>query len=926
MHRSLGLTLLLTALSLSAQDLPIGRMTQLNGMLQPGMVIREANGIPHVFALNTHDAWFLNGWLHAQDRFFQMDTSRRIASGTLGELLGSAALSNDVQLRTLGLRRAAEATLPTVSTDGRAALDAYTQGVNAYLHAHPGLLPPEYALLGITAVSDWVPADTIAIGKLLAFGLSFDLDLDATIALISYQTAGTIVHFDGTKLFTDTWRIAPFSKAAVIPDATGTGAAEPIHNAAEGGGVPLNTDWIKPETIALLQAYREQIRDNDVLQAAVDPERHAGSNEWAIAPRNSSTGNALIANDPHLSFSEPPNFYPISIRVPGKLNVAGMGFPGAPFVIQGQNERIAWGSTVHPMDVTDLYQEQFVPDATSPSGFSSLYLGKKENVLAIPQTYRINTPGSGLSVVPAAAGLPPVTLIVPRHGPVLSPPDTKTGVAISVQYTGFYPTHELEAFMLIDQAKNVDDFKNALQFFDVGSQNFAYADIDGNIAYLTSGELPIREDLQAMKVNGVPPYFVRNGQGGNEWMAVAHPQPQQAMPFEILPYSEMPQVVNPVNGWFVNANNDPIGQTLDNDPLNTLRPGGGILYLNPGYDGIRAGRITQVVRQKLANGGKLSVADMKAIQADTVLLDAEVFVPFIAQAMANARASGADPILSALGSNPIVAAAVGQLATWDFSTPTGLDTGYDVGETSGTTRSAAEISRSVSATLYAAWRSKFMANTIDVVLKTLTVPLPPQQQTLSALRFQLENFSTTGGRGASGLSFFNVPMVNDAAARRDILILKSVADAVQMLASDEFAPAFNKSTNLTDYRWGKLHRVVFAHVMGNLYSPGAPFGQPPLPSVVNLPGVARQGGMSTVDAATHNARANTLNGFMFTSGPNRRYVGDMSKFGPIGQSALPGGVSGDPRSPWFTNLLMQWLVNDTFPVVPDSFPRIPWLP
>src|SRR5262249_24093522 len=149
-----------------------------------------------------------------------------------------------------------------------------------------------------------------------------------------------------------------------------------------------------------------------------------------------------------------------------------------------------------------------------------------------------------------------------------------------------------------------------------------------------------------------------------------------------------------------------------------------------------------------------------------------------------------------------------------------------------------------------------MANTIDVALKTLTVPLPPVQQTLSALRFQLENFSTTGGRGSSGVNFFNVPGVTDAATRRDILILKSVADGVAMLASDDFAPAFNKSTNLMDYRWGKLHRVVYAHLMGNLYSPGAPFGQPPLPSLLKLPGIARQGGMSTVDAATHNARAN----------------------------------------------------------------------
>src|SRR5260221_9832158 len=109
MHRSLGLAFVLCAVSLSAQDLPIGRMTKLAGMNQPGMVDREANGIPHVYALNTHDAWFLNGWLHAQDGIFQMDTNRRIASGRLGEVLGSAALANDVQLRTFGLRRAAEA-------------------------------------------------------------------------------------------------------------------------------------------------------------------------------------------------------------------------------------------------------------------------------------------------------------------------------------------------------------------------------------------------------------------------------------------------------------------------------------------------------------------------------------------------------------------------------------------------------------------------------------------------------------------------------------------------------------------------------------------------------------------------------------------------------------------------------------------------
>jgi penicillin G amidase len=922
----------LLAFSAAAQDLPNGKMTKLPGMDLPGMVTREDNGIPHVFAFTTHDAWFLNGWLHAQDRFFQMDTNRHIASGTLGELLGTDALATDVQLRTLGLRRAAEATLPTLSAAAKAALDAYTAGVNAYLVSHPAL-PPEYGLLEISQVAPWTDADSLAVGKLIAFGLSFDSDIEATVALISYQTAGKIVGFDGTALFSDTWRTAPFTKAATIPDATGTGAPEPLDVTPE-----YDTSWLRPETVSMMRDYAEQMRSVPVLASAVDPEKHAGSNEWAIAGKNSTTGNALISNDPHLSLVSPSNFYPISVRVPGRLNVAGMGFPGSPFVIQGQNERIAWGSTVHPMDVTDWYQEvlSLAPQSVSPSGFVSTYKGQQEVVLPIPQTFRVNRIGDGirdnLSIVPPSGSVPAATLVVPRHGPIVSltlPTATTPGLAISVQYTGFYPTHELEAFMLIDQAKNVDDFKAALQFFDFGSQNFAYADVDGTIAYFTSGELPIREDLQAGTVAGTPPYFIRNGTGGNEWMAVKNPQPNQALPFEILPYAEMPQVVNPANGWFVNGNNDPIGQTLDNNPLNTPRAGGGILYLNPGYDGFRAGRITQLCRQKLANGGKISPDDMKAMQADTVLVDAEVFVPFITAAMNSAKASGANPALAALAAAPGVADAITRLGKWDFTTPTGTAEGYDASDVNGalSTPSQTEIDNSVAATIYAAWRSRFMANTIDAVLTAMTVPLPPSQQALSELRFQLENYATTGGKGASGVTFFNAPGITDAAARRDAVILKSLVDGLAMLSSDSFAPAFNKSTNLGDYRWGKLHRVVFTHLMGSaLFSPGAQFGQPPLPSVPGLPGVSVDGGFSTIDAATHNARASTVNGFMFTSGPNRRYVGDMRKDGVQGQSSLPGGVSGIQTSPWYTNLLMLWLTNDTFAVTPDRTPVIPFLP
>jgi penicillin G amidase len=929
-----GLVFLFASLSL-AQDLTSGHFTKLPGMLLPGMVTREANGIPHVFAFNKHDMHYLNGWLHAQDRQWQMDTNRRTAKGTLAELLGTSALPNDIQLRVLGLGRAAEATLPTISPEAKAALEAYAQGVNAYATSHA--LPPEYALLEITKFDPWTPTDSLAVGKLIAFGLSFDNDTNTTVALLTFQGVGQAVGFDGTKLFNDVFPLAPFTSAATIPDATGTGGKLPIRIGDEVSAVPewlasADTSYLKPATLELLKNYIDEVRDNPLLAATLDGERHAGSNEWGIAPKNSTTGNALLANDPHLSLSAPSTFYPISIRA-GSTNVAGMGFPGTPFVIQGQNRRIAWGSTVHPMDVTDWYQESIVPDASSPSGLSSIYKGAKEAIVPIPQTFRVNNPGNGikddLSVVPASASVPAAVLVVPRHGPIVSL-DTKNGIAISVQYVGFYPTHELEAFMLADDAQTVDQFKAALQLFDVGSQNFAYADVDGNIAYLTSGEMPIREDLQAGKVAGLPPFFIRNGTGGNEWMAVKNPQPSQALPYEILPYSEMPQVVNPSNGFFVNANNDPIGQSLDGDPLNMTRPGGGIYYLNPSYDGLRAGRITQMVRQKLSGGGKISPTDMKQMQGDTVLVDAEVFVPFITKALANAKASGADPTLASLGASPALQAAVALLAGWDFSTPTGLDNGYDASwvKQVGAAPSQTQINNSVAATIYSMWRSRFMANTVDTVLNAWKLPLPGSQLELSALRFQLENFTLTNGKGPlSGIDLFNVPTVTDPAARRDILILKSVADALALLQSDEFAPAFNKSANLTDYRWGKLHRIVFSHITGmNALSPGALNGPLPLPTIANLPGVSRQGGFGTVDAASHDARASKLNSFMFGSGPNRRYVGDFAKSGIIGQSALPGGVSGVVGNVWSTNLLMQWLTNDTFPVLNDTSPRIPWMP
>ena len=157
---------------------------------------------------------------------------------------------------------------------------------------------------------------------------------------------------------------------------------------------------------------------------------------------------------------------------------------------------------------------------------------------------------------------------------------------------------------MMNRARNLNEFKDALQRLDVGSQNFVYGDVEGNIAYFTSGEIPVREDLQSGAVNGAPPWRVRNGLGGNEWLPVQHPQPYQATAkYEILPFDELPKIVNPKAGYLVNANNDPAGLTLDNDPINQSRPGGGIYYMAYSWNrGFRAARIETRLRELLQNG------------------------------------------------------------------------------------------------------------------------------------------------------------------------------------------------------------------------------------------------------------------------------------------------------------------------------------
>ncbi|XVU28335.1 penicillin acylase family protein [Actinoplanes sp. CA-054009] len=839
-------------------------------------VEKDAYGVSHVRAGSQRELFHLQGMVHAEDRMFQMDVSRRRGSGTLAELIGSSALAGDVQMRTLGLRRSAEGSLKILSAETRAALQAYTQGVNNWLAR--GRLPGQYQAVRVTKVAPWTEVDSLVVIKSLAFSLSFDLDIDRTTAVRAHDAAGQ----DGQKVvFGDLMPFAPFSTASPVVD-----------SAAWPGTAPrVEVKELSASVARMAAGYLAKAEQAPLISAALNRSGDRGSNSWVIGGKHTANGRPILASDPHLSLDAPSVFHPIDLRG-GGYDVQGDSLPGTPFVILGQNRDIAYGATQHFMDVTDTYVEKVEADAASPSGLSTVYQGRREAVTAIPETFRVNprTAPDTLEVVPAGGSIPARTLIVPRrnNGPLLTY-DRTAGTGISVQYTGFGPTAELETFRLFNLARDVGDFREAIQYFDVGGQHFVYADRKGTIAYFTNAEVPIREDLQAGKVQGNPPYLMRDGTGGNEWLPVRHRQPHQALPYEIVPFAEMPKAVNPAAGFIVSANNDPTTNTFDNDMFNQRRPGGGISYLSFFHNGFRGGRITDLVEAAAGRGG-ITAADVVAMQADTTAIDAQYFAPMVKAAFDRARVSDV-PELAKLAADKRIAEAAGRLSRWNHSFPTGVTTDYDGAP------SAREIENSVAATIYVLWRGRFVTEVFD-----RHVGGRPTTSDFHAVQ-ALKRLVARGGVGESGIDFFAVPGMADPVRRRDYLMLKSLGDALTLAASDNFAPAFGNSADQGDYRWGKLHRVTLTSPLGAPYS---------MPS--DGPGFPIDGAGNVPDVAGHPLRADTPGKFTISLVPARRFVAQAEASGWRSVSSLPGGTSEDLGDPFARNLLPGWLANATYPV------------
>ncbi|HLR86798.1 MAG TPA: penicillin acylase family protein, partial [Wenzhouxiangella sp.] len=434
MKKSLLLIIgVLLAASLQAQSISAPELSA------PVNVYIDDAGIPTIVGETESDVNFVRGFLHARDRLFHMDYLRRVSSGTLAELLGPAALASDVELRTLGLRRGALATWQQLDADEKNWVKAYADGVNAYI-ASDEELPPEYGALELTRVERWSPVDSLIIGKLLAFQLSFDSGaVDRTMRLGAYQAVGEAAGFDGASLyFEDLVRAAPMDDRVTIPgflEAIGVSAVVPdlagaMQDAAAAPSSPVsnrwnNLPWVDDSVMHSLSQYMERVQQVPLLQNTMGrAENRAGSNWWLVSGDHTDSGYPFMANDPHLGLTMPALMINENIVIRDENRaVSGITPPGVPLTLLGCNLNICWGLTNHEIDVTDYFMEETLTNAYGlPT--HTVHEDGAEPLLYAFQSYFVNNVGDGVpdSVEPASVGYDAggITFLVPRrnNGPV----------------------------------------------------------------------------------------------------------------------------------------------------------------------------------------------------------------------------------------------------------------------------------------------------------------------------------------------------------------------------------------------------------------------------------------------------------------------------------------------------------------------------
>ncbi|MFI5368140.1 MAG: penicillin acylase family protein [Spirochaetia bacterium] len=591
------------------------------GLNEPVEVLRDRSGVPHIRARTMHDLYFAQGFVTAQERFWQMEFWRRIGSGRLSELFGKATLGTDIYIRTVGFRRIADLDYAAMSQEARDVYQAYADGVNAYILNRPARkLSLEFALLQLQGVKlqiePWVTQNSLTWLKLMSQDLGANMRRELyTIDLIHTLGLPLAREFFGRYRAGEMPFIVPDSElkqSLLRKDAFGV--SRDTFGLSRGASAVASPAYPSPsaEQLAALDGVSTRLVGgfDPGSSLAMGTGAGIGSNNWVIAGSRTVSGKPLLANDPHLGIQMPSIWEEVDLycsaqdaqmgkRAGAAFHVRGFTFAGTPGVVVGHNDRIAWGVTNVNPDVQDLYIERINPENPNQYEVNGRWVDMKihrEEIRVLHQDE-------------------PVIVLAreTRHGPLITDQEAFAGYrgfainphgefpmnldlkALSLHWTALQANHTVQTVLGINDARNFTDFRESLKSWDVPSQNFVYADVDGNIGYQTPGLIPIR----------------RKGDG-------SVPSPGWTDEYEwtgFVPFQDLPWSFNPAKGYVVSANNP-------------VASGSYRYFIGLDFDeGYRARRIVEMVE---GAGKKLSLADMEAMQGDTLNTSAREITPYLA--------------------------------------------------------------------------------------------------------------------------------------------------------------------------------------------------------------------------------------------------------------------------------------------------------
>ncbi len=865
--------------------IPVASTITAPSLSAPVDVVRDEWGIPHIYGARLEDVAYAEGYLMGQDRLVQLDLIRHSASGTLAEIGGKLApslIDSDINMRLHHLHKTSEDAFTQLTSsadpaDTRlvATLTSFAAGVNAYvadLQAGNYSLPPELALAYDPSTwKAWTEADSLTVGKLISFQLSFDADSD--VARSALQAAASV--FAGTPragFATDLEMVRPVDATYTLPGGWSQLLSE----------TSVDTMSTPSSALALLRADRPSIIN-------IGRERFAhpsiGSNDWVVGPQLSATGHTLIANDPHLGLQNPATFYLVHLVASDPtlpVDVMGAQFPGVPGVILGMNRHVAWGATTSNLDVTDVYQETISACAAGSTAPCATWNGQSVPLVPRTETFGVGRFGTISQTITVQFW------DVPHHGPILPRITTDHNIEplgsqeLSVRWTGHEPSLEVRALLGLDTSKSVAEARAALERdFRVGGQNWVLGDDQGHFGWTETVRVPRRPA-------NVKPWLVVPGDGSADWTSDLDP-------------AYIPHAFDPAQGFLATANGDPIGVTDSNDVFANAPVVDGVpVYLGSDWDpGTRVGRITKRL-SAMSQKGPLTLDDLQAIQADAVTEYGQALQPTMLDAARaleeEIQTPGTHADLEAIASTAdqpsknILPDLITLIQGWSFDTPSA---------TPGEAPSDAQIADSRAALLFAVWETRFAEHAFEDEFAAMG-DSPGDEAQLKVLIAMCNN----PGQLATGID----PATGDSILFSDMSGATPTPQSKRLVAAQAVLDTIDYLYGLlgpdqTVWRWGDVHTLTLVGLL-----PLAPLQIPLATDPQFSKGYPRHGDNGTVDVGHHGLDPSD---FTYADGPNVRFVCELAPDGPHARNVIPGGEAFDPHSPHYRDLFDLWRQNQT---------------